>query len=261
MRFSVITCTWNSEPFIAQSIDSVLAQDYPNIEYIFVDGSSTDGSLQRIQSIPRETKVLHDIRGGISHAMNAGLDVATGDVIVHLHADDYFLHPRVLTEVAEAFQRSGAKWLFGRAMSDMNDGRLIPEDWVVPRYSYPRLIKGNFIPHQATFIRKDLFDLVGRFDEKYKYAMDYDLWLRLGRLAEPLQLDTHLVAFRRHQGSLSTANQLAGFKEDFGIRMRYVGNSPIETAMHYARYFVRLARIKRSLRACGGAQRERGASA
>ena len=66
--------------------------------------------------------------------------------------------------------------------------------------------KGNFIPHPATFIERELFEKVGKFDTGLKYAMDYDLWLRLGNIAEPLQLNDHLSVFRRHAGSLSTAN-------------------------------------------------------
>ena len=106
MRFSIISCTWNSEPYLAQSIASVLAQDYPDIEYIFVDGGSTDGTLERIRSIPRPVKLIEDTRGGISRAMNRGIEAASGDVIAHLHGDDYYLHPRVLSMVAQALASS-----------------------------------------------------------------------------------------------------------------------------------------------------------
>jgi len=107
MKFSIITCTWNSEPHLAQSIASVLAQDYSNFEYIFVDGGSTDGTLERIRSIPRPVRLIENVRGGVPVAMNRGLAAASGDVIAHLHSDDYYLHPHVLSRVAEAMKRTG----------------------------------------------------------------------------------------------------------------------------------------------------------
>lgn len=239
---SVITCTWNSEPYIAQSIDSVLSQNYSNIEYIFVDGGSTDGTLERIASVPREKKIINNVRGGVAHAMNVGVDAATGDIIAHLHADDYYISNNVISKVALIFQDKDVKWLFGRAMSDMNDGRLVPEDWAVPNYSYDRLVKGNFIPHQATFVRREVFMEMGGFNEEYRYAMDYEFWLRIGNHLKPIQLDEHLVAFRRHSGSLTTANYGASMREDFRIRLKYIKKTPIEVVKHLIRFVVRQAR-------------------
>src|SRR5438309_10814003 len=100
MKFSIITCTWNSEPYLEQSIASVLAQDYTDIEYIFVDGGSTDGTLERIQAVPRPVRLLENVRGGRTRAMNEGIAAATGDVIAHMHGDDTYLNHRVLSIVA-----------------------------------------------------------------------------------------------------------------------------------------------------------------
>jgi glycosyltransferase involved in cell wall biosynthesis len=252
-RISVITCTWNSEPYLAESIASVLAQDYPEIEYIFVDGGSTDGTVERIQGIDRPHAFVTGVRGGISHAMNEGIRLARGDIVAHLHSDDYYPTPRVLSEVAEAMA-GGAGWLFGTALYVV-DGQAKAADWSVPRYSYRRLLKGNFIPHQATFVRRDLLARAGLFDTSLKYAMDYDLWLRLGRLAEPIQLDSHLCAFREHAGSASTANRLQGLDEDFRVRMRYAGRSPWAWFYHGGHYVWRRLREARALRQAGKASR------
>lgn len=245
MKFSIVTCTWNSALHLGQSIDSVLAQDWPLIEYIFVDGGSTDGTLEMIRAIPRQVTLIENVRGGISQAMNAGITAATGDVIAHLHSDDYYAHPQVLSHVVQALEQTGAAWLFGRCLSDI-EGKRVPENYVIPLYSYRRLLKGNFIPHPATFVRKSLFDRAGPFDEGIQYAMDYDLWLRLGRLADPVQLDQHLAVFRRHVGSLSTANRVASFEDDFAVRMKYAGKTPWSFAYHWAHYLVRRRRIKTS---------------
>lgn len=251
IKFTIITCTWNSAAFLAESIDSVLTQDWPELEYIFVDGGSTDRTLDMIQSIPRKVTLIENVGGGISRAMNAGIEAATGDVIAHLHSDDYYAHTQVLQRVARTLERTHAEWLFGRCLSDIG-GERVPENYVVPRYSYPRLLKGNFIPHPATFVRRSLFERAGRFDESIKYAMDSDMWLRLGKVANPVQLDEHLAVFRRHAGSLSTANNVASLQDDFKVRTRYAARTPWSLAYHWAHYLVRRSRLVRAARAQEG---------
>lgn len=241
LTFSIITCTWNSAAYLGQTIASVLSQDYPHIEYIFVDGGSTDGTLDQIRALQRPYRLLENVGGGISRAMNEGLRTATGDIVAHLHSDDYYLAPDVLSKVAGHFERTGCGWLFGRTMRDRG-GKLYPEGYVAPRYSYSALLRRNFIPHPPAFVRRDLMLRVGGFDEKLIYAMDYDMWLKLGRLAEPLQLNEPFAAFREHMGSLSTRNHIAAMKEDFRVRLAHVGMNPLLRAEHYARYLVRLAR-------------------
>ena len=243
ISFSIITCTWNSAAWLPAAIESVLMQDYPHVEMIFVDGGSTDQTLQQIRAVPRPFRLLENVSGGISIAMNAGVEAATGDVVAHLHSDDYYLTPDVLRTVAAQMQQHNRSWLFGRTMRDI-DGRLVPEGYVAPRYSPRRLLRGNFIPHPATFVRRDLIRRAGGFDTRLKYAMDYDLWLRLSRLADPVQMDRPLAAFREHAGSLSTRNKMAAMEEDFRVRLSHVGNAPLERLMHHLRHLVRRHRVQ-----------------
>lgn len=244
LTFSVITCSWNSAAYLGESIASVLAQDYPHIEYIFVDGGSTDGTLEQIRALQRPYRLLENVRGGVSRAMNEGLHAATGDVVAYLHSDDYYLQPDVLSRVARHMEQSRRGWLFGRTMS-LVDGVLKPDNYVAPRFSYGSLLRGNFIPHPATFVRRDLMLRAGGFDTSLKYAMDYDLWLKLARIEEPVQLDDALTAFREHEGSLSSSSRtrLAAMAEDFRVRLAYAGSNPVERLAHYARYFVRRRRV------------------
>ncbi|WP_136420200.1 glycosyltransferase family 2 protein [Herbaspirillum sp. ST 5-3] len=244
LTFSVITCTWNSAQYLRESIASVLAQDHPHIEYIFVDGGSKDGTLEQIHALHRPYKLLENVRGGVSRAMNEGLRVATGDVIAYLHSDDYYLRPDVLSTVARHLEESGRGWLFGRTMALIGH-ELRPDNYVAPRFSYNNLLRGNFVPHPATFVRRELMLRAGGFNTNLKYAMDYDLWLKLATLSEPVQLDDALTAFREHEGSLSTSSRtrLAAMAEDFRVRLTYASNNPIERLAHYARYFVRRRRI------------------
>ncbi|WP_420475297.1 glycosyltransferase family 2 protein [Noviherbaspirillum sp. ST9] len=244
LTISVITCTWNSATYLPESITSVLAQDHPDIEYIFVDGGSDDGTLEQIRALQRPYQLLENVRGGVSRAMNEGLRVARGDVIAYLHSDDYYLYPDVLSRVARQLEASGKGWLFGRTMT-LIDGKLHPDDYVAPRFSYSSLLRGNYIPHPATFVRRDLMLKAGGFNTSLKYAMDYDLWLKLAKMGRPLQLDEPLTAFREHEGSLSSSSRtrLAAMAEDFRVRLAYAGRNPIERLGHYARYFVRRRRV------------------
>lgn len=242
MKVSVICCTWNSAAYLPESIRSVLTQDHTNIEYIFVDGGSADGTLDQIAAIQRPIKLLNNVRGGISRAMNAGLAVATGDIVAHLHSDDFYLHPRVVSNAVRALECASAGWCFGRIMRAVN-GKLLPESYQAPEYSEERLLRGNFIPHPATFVRRDWMLRAGCFDESRKYAMDYDLWLKLAKLGKPVELGEPLAAFRVHEGSLSSSNRLAAMEEDFKVRLAHAGKNPLTLAEHYVRFWVRRRRL------------------
>lgn len=245
-KFSIVTCTWNSLPYLEETIASVLKQDYQDYEWIFVDGGSTDGTLEMIRSLPRPFRLLENVRGGISLAMNRGLEAATGEIVAHLHSDDFYVRPDVLSMVAQNLDATGKKWLFGRSMP-VKDGVLQHEDWVAPPYTYKNLLKGNFIPHPATFVNRELLLQAGKFDTTLKYAMDYDLWLRLGRVAEPVQLSVPLAAMREHPGSLTTRDRLPTLKEDYQVRRRYQEPALTARALHFARYLVRRQRTLREI--------------
>ncbi len=244
--FSIITCTMNSAGWIEESIRSVLTQRGVDIDYIFVDGGSTDGTLARIRAIPRPITLIENRRNGISDAMNAGLDAARGEVVACLHSDDFYLHPEVLMTVARGIDATGCRWLFGRT-ARLLDGRLMPENYLAPRYSRRQLLCGNFIPHPATFVTRTLMREAGGFDTRLRYAMDYDLWLRLAALAEPLQIGLALTAFREHAGSLSTRERLAAMEEDLAVRLAHTGPRPLQRLLHRVRFFVRKRRAQRQL--------------
>lgn len=246
-KISVITCTWNSEPYLADSIASVLSQDYPNIEYIFVDGGSSDGTLERIRAIDRPFKLVTGVDGGISRAMNEGIKVATGDVIAHLHSDDYYLHPQVLSKVAFEMRRTGRQWLVGGMVVD-KDGGLVPEARSALTFSFSRLLGGKYlVPHPATFVSRALFEKVGLFDEGLRYAMDWDLWLRIGSAGEvPAEITEPLTAFREHQGSLSTRKIFSARREELKVRFRYAKHAPFAFSLYLARFFVRTGRLWRA---------------
>ena len=241
LSFSIVTCTWNSEPHITQCMDSVGQQTYREFEQVFVDAGSDDGTLDRIQGANWPTQCVTGVRGGISNAMNVGIEMAQGDVIAHLHGDDYYLGADVLAKVAAEMDRTKAGWLFGRIAIDLA-GKVSLPDWKMPEPTMPRLQRGNFIGHPAVFVRKDLFSKVGNFDTGLKYAMDYDLWLRLIKISKPAYLEDYLTVFRSHAGSASTANSMAAFREDHAVRRRHIYPGMTGRLFHEAVFFWRLLR-------------------
>lgn len=226
--------------YLPETVRSVQMQTGVEYEHIFVDGNSIDGTLEYINGLKgNNIRLLEGVGGGIAKAMNEGIRVAKGDVIAHLHSDDYYLSSDVLSIVAATFSQSNSKWLFGRIMSDV-DGLLLPEGYVIPRYSFKRFLRGNFIPHPATFIRREVFEECGVFSETLRYAMDYDLFLRVAKRYPPIQLDIPLAAFRRHDGSATQANFMKSFAEDYQVRCSYSRWYQLPEAA--LRYFVRRQR-------------------
>lgn len=243
MKFSIITCTWNSAEWLAESIASVDAQQDVEIERVFVDGGSDDGTLDMIAAVGGDVKVLNNVRGGISHAMNEGVRVASGDVIAHLHSDDFYIDGTVLRQVRDGLLGTpGAKWLYGRCKSVI-DGKLTDNDFETKPFSWEHLIRGNIIPHPATFIDRKTFLELGGFSTRLKYVMDYDLWLRLARRHTPVQTDAYLAAFRFHEGSLSSTNIWACHAECLKVRLDYVGSNPVARLEHRARHAWRSLRL------------------
>lgn len=246
MKISIVTCTWNSEKYLPRSIQSVVEQSHPDIEYIFVDGGSTDGTLALIEKVSLPHRVIHGIRGGISNAMNVGAMAATGQIIAHLHSDDYYLHSQVLSNVAIGLTESGCRWGYGR-IKDLVEDQIFSEGYTPPSFSIPSLQRGNFIPHPATFMETSLMSQVGYFDTELKYAMDYDMWLKISTIAPPHEFKEPLTVFRRHAGSASTANALKAFLEDHQVRLRHAGRNPVARLTHEFRFLWRKHKLLRKL--------------
>jgi glycosyltransferase involved in cell wall biosynthesis len=244
-EFSIVTCTWNSAATLADTLDSVRAQTWQDLEHIFVDGGSTDATLDMIDAYPLRRKLLlRGVTGGISRAMNRGIGAARGATVAHLHSDDFYAGDDVLASVAARLADSGRDWLFG-AIALLRDGAVSAPAPLHP-FSYFSLAAGKtFIAHPATFVRRSLFARAGAFDESLKYAMDIDLWLRLAAISAPATLDRPLAVFREHAGSLSSANKIAARQEEFSVRRRHLASSPLAFSIYCLRYLKRMRALRR----------------
>ena len=225
MKLSVVTVSYNSHKFIAQTIESVLAQDHPDFEYIIIDGGSTDGTVELIRSYAEKEQRIRwcsEPDEGISDAMNKGASMALGDVITHLNSDDYYAHGWVLSRVSDAMlSMSTPGWLTAGFNFVSETGAFIREIRV-RRYSFRRLLRGNILLHPATFIDRGLFLAVGGFDTSLHYCMDYDLFLRLGKVCPPYLLNEQLACFRAHPNSRSVSQSESAYAEEYRVRMKFL---------------------------------------
>jgi glycosyltransferase involved in cell wall biosynthesis len=217
VSFSIVTPALNGAATIEQTLASVRDQRGVEVEHLVVDGGSTDATLEILKAEPGVRWISEPDRG-LSDAMNKGIRMARGDVIGWLNADDVYL-PGALERVREAMgARPNARWLTGRCIVIDGDGAEIRrpitayKSALMRRYRFGLHLTHNFVCSPATFVRRAAFDEVGFFDERFRYSMDYDVWLRLGRRQPPVVLeDPPLAAFRMIEGSLS----MSGFERQF----------------------------------------------
>jgi glycosyltransferase involved in cell wall biosynthesis len=250
VKFSIITICLNAEDYIAETMASIVGQDYDDLEYIIVDGGSKDGSLEKISSLAQHDNRVAWTSGndqGISDAMNKGLSMATGDVVAFLHADDSYAATDVISEVTQAFAKNaGSCWVTGGI--NETDARGVQVRTVhVRRFSRRRLLRNNIILHPATFVRRKAIEQVGGFDPSLRYAMDYDLWLRLASLGPPVELNRTLTNFRVHAHSCSSANRAAALREEYQIRRKYLCG-PVSRAGHALYHIWRVVHLLISTR-------------
>ncbi|MET0650146.1 MAG: glycosyltransferase family 2 protein [Pyrinomonadaceae bacterium] len=199
-RVSVITPSYNQGQFIEQTLRSVLLQAYPNLEYIVVDGGSTDESVEVIRKY--EPFLAHwesEKDRGQSHAINKGFARATGEVLCWLNSDDFYL-PGTLRAVAEAVG-SGAAAVVGHCVQVYADGRE-PHRGVGRFESLERLLafwKGYQMHQPSIFWRREVFERVGYLDEGQHFIMDFDYWVRIARHFEFVNLDRELSCATYHE--------------------------------------------------------------
>jgi glycosyltransferase involved in cell wall biosynthesis len=228
VKITVVTVCRNAAGHLEEAMASVLEQDWPDLEYLVVDGGSIDGTVALIRrQAERDPRIAWSSEpdGGIADAMNKGIARSTGELVAFLHADDRYRGTDVLSRVAAAMGANpGALWLTA-GIREVDAGGNPLRNIAVRRFSRRRLLRNNIILHPATFVRRAAFARVGGFDPSLRYAMDYDLWLRLARLAPPVEVDAYLADFRVHPGSLSSVNRGEALEEEYLVRCRYLSGT------------------------------------
>jgi glycosyltransferase involved in cell wall biosynthesis len=212
MKISIITPSLNQGKYIERTIQSVINQKGNfELEYIVIDGGSTDNTLDIIEKYQDSLTCISEIDQGQSDAINKGFYMASGDLLAWLNSDDTY-EEKALSEVAERYREYKFRWCFGNCRNINEDGheirKLITRYKIIEsqRYSYKRLLSKDFISQPAVFIKKDVIEEIGPLDIHCRYSMDYDYWLRIAKKYKPFYINKFLANFRWQPESKNSLN-------------------------------------------------------
>lgn len=234
MKVSIITSCFNREETIAQAIESVLAQDYAEIEYIVVDGASTDHSLEVINRYKdRIAQIISEPDKGMYEGINKGIRAATGDIIGLLHSDDFLFSSHTISEIVDKFQNTGADFVYGDGLfvNFENTDKVI-RNWIGGKYSKWKVRHGWLPLHPTCYIRKSCVDKLGLYDESYKIAADSDFLFRYLYEADLKVEYLNKYIVRMRMGGLSTDSKKRKQMWEEDVRMyKSHGLSPTWTKL------------------------------
>jgi glycosyltransferase involved in cell wall biosynthesis len=180
LKVSVITITYNSAETLEQTILSVTNQTYNNIEYIIVDGKSTDSTLSIVEKHKDKiSKVISEKDKGLYDALNKGIDLATGDIIAILHSDDFYINENVIQKYVDVFTKQNCEAVYSDLYYvDRKNTDKITRKWKSGNYKPGSFLNGWMPPHPTFFVKKELYSEFGKFNLDFKTAADYELMLR-----------------------------------------------------------------------------------
>ena len=242
MKISVITTTFNSEKTIAETIESLLNQDYTDFEHIIVDGISNDKTLEIVSSYQDRysdrLKIISEKDKGLYDAMNKGIKNATGDIIGILNSDDILAKSNALSLIVEKFKSTECDAVYSDLMFMDEKTMSVPvRRWTSKVGSYKL---GWHPPHPTLYIKKSVYDKIGTFNLDYRIAADYDFMLRLMKSGAKLAYIPETLIYMR-AGGVST-DGLSGYLKNLKEAHLVLKNNNIKFPL-----FVDLIRIVKTL--------------
>ncbi|MCG8576079.1 MAG: glycosyltransferase [Flavobacteriales bacterium] len=218
MKVSIITVAYNSAETIKDTIESVLSQKGVELEYIIVDGASTDNTLQIIKSFGDQVQQLvSEPDQGIYDAMNKGVALATGDIIGILNSDDFYADDEVLQAVVEKFRGDTMGVYADLVYVDQQDTTKVKRTWISGDYVPGSFVKGWMPPHPTFFVKREVYEKFGAYTLELKSAADYEFMLRsIHKHKIPIKYLSKIIVKMRVGGksNVSIGNRLKANKED-----------------------------------------------
>jgi len=222
-RITIVTPSLNQSGYLEETICSVLGQGYPSLEYMVLDGGSTDGSVEIIRKYEQHLAYWTSEKDdGQAEAISRGFARSTGDILGWVNSDDYLL-PGALAKVGKFFtQNPGADLAIGGGIVVDASGSLVRKYYSFPQNFDSLLVGGQFFMQPAAFWRRSAYETIGGLDTSLHYCFDYELFLRLTRIRAPSGIAAILAAFRIHdQSKTSTILSTVGLSELEQVRSRY----------------------------------------
>lgn len=227
MLVSIITLTYNSANTVEKTLKSIKKQKYKNIEMVIVDNLSTDGTLEILNKyVDKRTKFISEKDKGITDAFNKGLEMSTGDVVGFLHSDDVFVDEDCVLSMVESFKNNQINFFYANLNYVSKKNKLIRfwkadknQGYIEKNYLKKKINFGWMPPHPTVYIKRNLIELNGKYNEEYKVSFDYDYLLRLinNNSLEPFYLDKTFVNMTMGGNSNSMKNILKKMIEDYLI--------------------------------------------
>ncbi|MBN8858092.1 MAG: glycosyltransferase [Sphingobacteriales bacterium] len=226
MKISIITTTFNSAATIRDTLECISSQDYDDVEHIIVDGGSTDDTLDIVRGFPHVQKIISEKDEGIYDAMNKGITASTGDVIGILNSDDIYADRQVLALIAATFSQPGIMACYADLQFVQRDDiRKVVRTWKAGSYTKRSFYYGWMPPHPTFFVRREVYDRTGVFNNNLQSAADYELILRiLLKHAIPAYY-INKVIIKMRVGGMSTASFRNRIKANMQDRMAWKINN------------------------------------
>jgi glycosyltransferase involved in cell wall biosynthesis len=201
---TVVTPSFNHGRFIRETIESVLGQSYPRVEYLVMDGGSTDETVEILKSYGDRLVWVSEPDGGQTDAINKGWRNARGEIVAYLNSDDTYLPGAIEKAVAALQARPDAGAVYGEGYHVDEGGRVI-ERYPTEPFDLARLGQTCFICQPTVFLRRDVVERLGYLDPSRRYCMDYDLWIRLARVSRFAFIPEYLATTRMHAATVTSA--------------------------------------------------------
>lgn len=245
-KISIITISWNSEKYIEEAIQSIISQGYPDLEYIIIDGGSTDNTISIIERYKSQiAQVVSEPDKGISDAFNKGIKRATGDIIGIINSDDILL-PGTLNALADAYQSDVDIYRMNILIWEPDTGNKFHEK---PSMCFPLIDFSVHVAHQGTFVAADAYNKFGVFDERFRFCMDYDFLMRSYKRGAVMKYIDYDAALFRLGGT--TSMPFRKKSKEYRLLITKNGGSAIQSYFYVACMYMREF-VKKCLDLFGG---------
>lgn len=216
MKISIITINYNNIVGLKKTVESVICQSgFKSIEYIIIDGGSTDGTVDFLKTLPHNIIWLSEKDRGISHAFNKGVQLSTGDAILCLNSGDFFVNTEVVSKVIADWEKCNVDILSYKVR--VTDGKYIPST-NIPDKIYNTCIE----PHQGTFVSKKIYQKIGIYSEEFKIRMDFHFFARCLKAGASFKfIDEIIVNYEEGGTSMKPENRIRFWKEGMAIKFLY----------------------------------------
>ena len=234
---SIVTPSYNQGRYIQQTIESVLNQDYPNLEYIVVDGGSNDNTVEILKKYETHLTWISEKDRGQADGINKGFRMAKGEIVAWLNSDDTYLPGAVYQSVRYLEAHPEVGMLYGEGYHIDEDGELIERYYTEP-FAYQRLSEVCFICQPTVFLRAEVISAVGPLDVTLDYCLDYEYWMRIAKRFRIGDLETYLANSRLHSDTKTLSKRVEVHRETLQVVKRHYGQVPIQWINAYAHAYL-----------------------